>query len=63
MNAVSQWWIGGLRTRKAKVAGSIPAGGSINWTNKPAVLMYNLKSRHSWMLCVAVIQKEVRVSL
>jgi hypothetical protein len=25
MNAVSQWWIGGLRTRKAKVAGSIPA--------------------------------------
>jgi len=28
MNAVSQWWIGGLRTRKAKVAGSIPAGGS-----------------------------------
>jgi len=25
---VSQWWIGGLRTRKAKVAGSIPAGGS-----------------------------------
>jgi hypothetical protein len=29
MNAVSQWWIGGLRTRKAKVAGSIPAGGSI----------------------------------
>jgi len=26
MNAVSQWWIGGLRTRKAKVAGSIPAG-------------------------------------
>jgi len=30
MNAVSQWWIGGLRTRKAKVAGSIPAGGSMN---------------------------------
>ena len=28
MNAVSQWWIGGLRTRKAKVAGSIPTGGS-----------------------------------
>ena len=28
MNAVSQWWIGGLRTRKAEVAGSIPAGGS-----------------------------------
>ena len=28
MNAVSQWWIGGLRTRKAKAAGSIPAGGS-----------------------------------
>ena len=28
MNGVSQWWIGGLRTRKAKVAGSIPAGGS-----------------------------------
>jgi hypothetical protein len=27
---VSQWWIGGLRTRKAKVAGSIPAGGSIS---------------------------------
>ncbi len=27
MNAVSQCWIGGLRTRKAKVAGSIPAGG------------------------------------
>ena len=26
MNAVSQWWIGGLRTRKAKVAGSIPTG-------------------------------------
>ena len=25
MNAVSQWWIGGLRTRKAKVAGSISA--------------------------------------
>ena len=25
---MSQWWIGGLRTRKAKVAGSIPAGGS-----------------------------------
>jgi len=34
MNAVSQWWIGGLRTRKAKVAGSIPAGGSIKWTKK-----------------------------
>ena len=30
MNAVSQWWIGGLRTRKAKVAGSIPAGGSVS---------------------------------
>jgi len=28
MNAVSQGWMGGLRTRKAKVAGSIPAGGS-----------------------------------
>ncbi len=28
MNVVSQWWIGGLRTRKAKVVGSIPAGGS-----------------------------------
>jgi hypothetical protein len=27
MNIVSQWWIGGLRTRKAKVAGSIPEGG------------------------------------
>jgi len=24
----SQWWIGGLRTRRAKVAGSIPGGGS-----------------------------------
>jgi len=32
MKAVSQWWIGGLRTRKAKVAGSIPAGGSMNLT-------------------------------
>jgi hypothetical protein len=25
MNAVSQWWIGGLRTREADVAGSISA--------------------------------------
>ena len=25
MNAVSHWWIGGLRTRKAKVTGSISA--------------------------------------
>jgi hypothetical protein len=24
MNPVSPWWIGGLRTRKEKVAGSIP---------------------------------------
>jgi len=28
MNAVSQWWIGGLRTRKAKVMSSILMGGS-----------------------------------
>jgi hypothetical protein len=32
MNVVSQWWIGGLRTRKAKVAGSIPAGGSVMYS-------------------------------
>ena len=25
MDVVSQWWIGGLRTRKSKVTGSIPA--------------------------------------
>jgi len=36
MNAVSQWWIGGLRTRKAKVVGSIPAGGSTTCSNKAA---------------------------
>ncbi len=36
MNAVSQWWIGGLITRKAKVVGSIPAGGSITCSNKAA---------------------------
>jgi hypothetical protein len=28
MNVVSQWWIGGLRTRKAKVMSSILMGGS-----------------------------------
>jgi len=27
MNRMGQWWTGGLRTLKAKVAGSIPAGG------------------------------------
>ena len=30
MNSVSQWWIGGLRTRKAKVMSSILMGGSQN---------------------------------
>ena len=29
MNSVSQWWKGGLRTRKAKVAGSISKGGLV----------------------------------
>jgi hypothetical protein len=28
MSVVSQWCTGGLRTRKAEVAGSIPSGGS-----------------------------------
>jgi hypothetical protein len=39
MNVVSQWWIGGLRTRKAKVAGSIPAGGSSNLKSLPVNLV------------------------
>jgi len=43
MNAVSQWWIGGLRTRKAKVAGSIPAGGS----TRIAQIATNVKENHS----------------
>jgi hypothetical protein len=44
MNVVSQWWIGGLRTRKAKVAGSIPAGGSThnNESNSDDLFQVNI---------------------
>ena len=45
MNAVSQWWIGGLRTRKAKVAGSILAGGSENKTIRGNICLTNSRSK------------------
>jgi len=48
VNAVSQWWIGGLRTRKAKVAGSIPAGGSSDYAlNMPASKYKNIYKYHA----------------
>jgi len=54
-NAVSRWWIEGQRNRKAKVAGSIPAGGSINYERESNSFDANHNSPYSPRIAILFI--------
>jgi hypothetical protein len=59
INVVSQWWIRGLRTRKAKVMSSFYIGGSDNWTSIVFFVVFSQSQISLWLALKVIFSQRI----